>query len=164
LGSSLITGIITALWEKLRHGSLDWYAIGGMFVATFVVFLSVFRKQRGNVGLKTQAAQTAQALEIGIPTLSALLGQNLPITFDPKAYFAQAYYSPITAEVEKNFKIIAQRYEPNDKAGFNARFIGVGLVAYQHDVTVNAGERVIRFSRSWPEPVIQREPRSTGTR
>jgi hypothetical protein len=29
---------------------------------------------------------------------------------------------------------------------------------------VNAGERVIRFGRSRPEPVIQREPRSTGTR
>jgi hypothetical protein len=32
------------------------------------------------------------------------------------------------------------------------------------EIDVNAGERVIRFSRSWPEPVIQREPRSTGTR
>ncbi|HVR25874.1 MAG TPA: transposase [Candidatus Polarisedimenticolia bacterium] len=29
---------------------------------------------------------------------------------------------------------------------------------------VNAGEKVIRFSRSRPEPVIQREPRLTGTR
>jgi site-specific recombinase XerD len=29
---------------------------------------------------------------------------------------------------------------------------------------VSVGERVIRFSRSWPEPVIRREPRSTGTR
>src|SRR5260370_36628179 len=28
---------------------------------------------------------------------------------------------------------------------------------------VNAGEKVIRFSRFRPEPVIQREPRSTGT-
>ena len=33
-----------------------------------------------------------------------------------------------------------------------------------HQFYVNAGERVIRFSRSRPEPVIQREPRSTGTR
>jgi len=30
--------------------------------------------------------------------------------------------------------------------------------------SVNAGEKVIRFSRSRPEPVIQREPRLTGTR
>jgi hypothetical protein len=30
--------------------------------------------------------------------------------------------------------------------------------------TVSAGEKVIRFSRFRPEPVIQREPRSTGTR
>ena len=30
--------------------------------------------------------------------------------------------------------------------------------------SVNAGEKGVRFSRSRPEPVIQREPRSTGTR
>jgi Sigma-70 region 2 len=37
------------------------------------------------------------------------------------------------------------------------------LKAYRA-IAVNAGERVIRFGRSQPEPVIQREPRSTGTR
>jgi hypothetical protein len=31
-------------------------------------------------------------------------------------------------------------------------------------IRVNADEKVIRFSRSRPEPEIQREPRSTGTR
>ena len=31
-------------------------------------------------------------------------------------------------------------------------------------LSVNAGEQGIRFGRSGPEPVIQREPRSTGTR
>ena len=39
-----------------------------------------------------------------------------------------------------------------------------GLVMGITGACVNAGERVIRFGRSRPEPVIQREPRSTGTR
>jgi hypothetical protein len=64
-----------------------------------------------------------------------LLGQNPNITFDAKKFFALAHYSPITAEVEKNIKIIAPQNSPNDKEAFYARFIGVGLVAYQHDVS-----------------------------
>jgi len=39
----------------------------------------------------------------------------------------------------------------------------VGLL-FTAMIYVNADEKVIRFSRSRPEPVIQREPRSTGTR
>ena len=50
-GCSLVTGLATALWEKLRHGSLDWYAIGGMFVLTLAVVLSIFwkREKRGAI-------------------------------------------------------------------------------------------------------------------
>jgi hypothetical protein len=71
----------------------------------------------------------------GIPTLSALLGQNPNVEFNAKQYFALAYYSPITAEIEKNIQIIAQQYSPNDKEAFYARFIGIGTIAYQHDIT-----------------------------
>jgi hypothetical protein len=71
----------------------------------------------------------------GIPTLSALLGQNPNVDFNAKQFFALAHYSPITAEAEKNVKIIAQQYSPNDKEAFYARFIGIGVIAYQHDIT-----------------------------
>ena len=71
----------------------------------------------------------------GIPTLSSLLGQNSNPTFDAKGFFALAHYSPITAEIEKNIKIVAQQNSPNDKEAFYARFIGVGLIAYQHDLS-----------------------------
>ncbi len=130
-----MAGLTTALWEKIRHGSLDWYAIGGMFVVTFIVFMFILRKDRKQSGPQTLPVQGTQALELGIPTLSALLGQEPSISFDPKAFFAQVYYSPITAEFEKNIKLIAQKHAPADKEGFYARFIGVGAVAYQHDVT-----------------------------
>ena len=81
--------------------------------------------------------QLSQPPEItaGIPSLSALLGQKTNIAFDAKQFFALAHYSPITAEAEKNIKIIAQQNSPNDKEAFYARFIGIGLVAYQHDIT-----------------------------
>ena len=82
-----------------------------------------------------QGPQPTAVVPPGIPALSSLLGQNPNITFDAKAFFALAHYSPVTAEIEKNIRTIAQQYSPTDKEGFYARFIGVGLVAYQHDVT-----------------------------
>jgi hypothetical protein len=84
--------------------------------------------------LQVQMSQPPAAIPAGIPTLSALLGQNPDITFNAKQFFALAHYSPITAEIEKNIKIIAQQNSPHDTEAFYARFIGVGLVAYQHDM------------------------------
>jgi len=71
----------------------------------------------------------------GIPTLSALLGQNPSVVFDAKKFFALAYYSPLTAEIEKNIKLIAQQNFPNDKEAFYTRFIGIWFIAYQYDVS-----------------------------
>jgi hypothetical protein len=46
-----------------------------------------------------------------------------------------SYFSPITAEVEHNIRIIARDAEPKNPEAFYARFIGVGLVAAVHDAT-----------------------------
>lgn len=83
----------------------------------------------------THDIRTESGVVPGIPTLSSLLGQSPNITFDAKKFFAQAYYSPITAEFEKNMKIIAQQQFPDDKEGFYARFIGVGLAAVHYEQT-----------------------------
>src|ERR1035437_1138211 len=110
------------------------YGIGFvlMLTATALVTKSYFSTQSGYPAISpAQASGTIP----GIPTLSALLGQNPSVEFNAKQYFALAHYSPITAEIENNVKIIAQQYSPNDKEAFYARFIGVGAVAYQHDVT-----------------------------
>jgi hypothetical protein len=45
VGGSLVLSLATAIWEKLKHGSLDWYAIGGIFVLTLLVAASIFRKK-----------------------------------------------------------------------------------------------------------------------
>jgi hypothetical protein len=78
---------------------------------------------------------SSSSLQPGVPALSFLLGQEPQITFNAKQYFAQAYYSPLTVEFERNFKIIAERDYPNDRENFYAKFIGVGVAAYMHDVT-----------------------------
>jgi len=98
-----------------------------LLIVAGVVWLLGRRKSATQLQLQTSGAT---AVTLGIPTLSGLLGQNANVDFNAKQFFALAHYSPITAEVEKNVKIIAQRYSPNDKEAFYARFIGAGLVAY----------------------------------
>lgn len=61
--------------------------------------------------------------------------QPPPVNFDANGYFRLSYKSEMTAEVEKNIRPIATYNRPNDKEGFLAAFIGVGLVAYLHDIT-----------------------------
>src|ERR1035438_7577945 len=60
LGCSLVTGLATALWEKLRHGSLDWYAIGGMFVITLIVVLSIFWKRENPDAIVGETKRTTK--------------------------------------------------------------------------------------------------------
>ncbi|HEY0307750.1 MAG TPA: hypothetical protein VGB94_06280 [Acidobacteriaceae bacterium] len=76
-----------------------------------------------------------QGIVPGIPTLSSLLGQNPDVTFDAKKFFTMAYYSPITAEFEKNMRTVAQQQFPNDKEGFYARLIGVGIATFHYEQT-----------------------------
>jgi hypothetical protein len=100
-----------------------------LLIVAGVVWLIGRRKHTPQLQLQTSGVIP------GIPTLSALLGQNPNVEFNAKQYFALAYYSPITAEIEKNIKIIAQQYSPNDKEAFYARLVGIGAIAYQHDIT-----------------------------
>lgn len=60
VGCSLVTGLATAVWEKLKRGSLDWAAIGGMFALTLLVVLSIFRK-------KEPAAASVDGILAGLP-------------------------------------------------------------------------------------------------
>lgn len=83
-----------------------------------------------SIGAPTGPSQAAITVP-GIPTLSNLTGQQSNPTFNPKEFFRLAYFSPITAELENNIKIIAHReQQPED---FYARFIGVGLAAFMYE-------------------------------
>lgn len=140
LGCLVIAALIEAWQQAAANASASipklqggWNYVPLLLLATAgIVWLATKRNK-----INRSQIQVPQPSEIsaGIPTLSALLGQKPNITFEAKQFFALSYYSPITAEVEKNIKIIAQQNSPNDKEAFYARFIGIGLVAYQHDAT-----------------------------
>jgi len=112
---------------------MPWYLwLGIVGLSLSVIIPAVIRMTRSR---KKPVPQQASGIVPGIPTLSALLGQGSNITFDTKRFFALAYYSPITAEIEKNIKEVARQASPNDTEAFYSRFLGVGIVAYQHDET-----------------------------
>jgi hypothetical protein len=139
--------ILLGLWWVIGHYGKKMLEsipnITSWMVWTIIVLLSAVafvwvakaEKNKRVVSAIQQTSTQPPAIVPGIPTLSALLGQNPNIDFDARKFFALAHYSPITAEVEKNIKIAAQQNSPNDKEAFYARLIGIGLVAYQHDVT-----------------------------
>lgn len=87
--------------------------------------------------VKQSVAPTQQEQEITpiFPSLSALHGQKPQITFNAREYFRTAYYSPVTAEIEQNMKIVAHEYDPNNHEVFYSRMLGVGAAAYHYDLT-----------------------------
>jgi hypothetical protein len=109
----------------------------GIFVLLVLIgaLLNLISKRKAIKPTVAQLSQASGALIPGIPTLSSLLGQPANITFDPKVFFAHAHYSPLTAEVEHNMKVVAAAHYPTDKEGFYARFIGIGMISYVHDET-----------------------------
>jgi len=134
-----IAFIATAFGAQIS-GWMHWITIGISYgvglalllTATVLIAQSLFSGQSAHLDISTPQAS---GMIPGIPTLSALLGQNPSVDFNVKKFLALAHYSPVTAEVEKTIKIVAQQNFPNDREAFYARFIGVGIVAYQHDQT-----------------------------
>jgi hypothetical protein len=59
---------------------------------------------------------------------------NAYAKFDAARYFRLAYHSPLTEDAEANIRKAAAENQPNDKEGFYAKFIGVGLMAYTYDL------------------------------
>jgi hypothetical protein len=66
---------------------------------------------------------------------SPLLPVQTTMNLSAAEFFRTAYYSDVTVEVEKNIRLAATQDQPNDREGFLAKFIGVGLVTYAHDQT-----------------------------
>lgn len=66
---------------------------------------------------------------------SAIAPPPPPASFDAAQFFRTAYTSALTAEAEKNMRLAAQQNQPQDREGFYAKIVGIGLVAYLHDMT-----------------------------
>lgn len=121
-------------------GWSHWLTIGMAYgMGLLLILLATVLITKSYFSGRSEKSQTATSEQnqgfVGIPTLSSLLGQSPDITFDAKKFFALSYYSPITAEYEKGMRAVAQQQFPNDKEGFYARLLGVGLVVYQYEQT-----------------------------
>jgi hypothetical protein len=129
---ALMLSVLYPLFQKFRHLSWDWWVFAGLFVVTFVLLI-VLEQERPRFQSNTQIAQNTA--DILIPATSTVVPGVPSPTFDAKTFFRTAYYSSVTAEVEKNMRSIAEQNEPNNREGFLMRFIGVGVVSYLHDYT-----------------------------
>jgi hypothetical protein len=118
-----------------------WLVTSILLCLSLAVFLWVAKSAKASPSSQIQSSvpapspQSLQQRSTSFPSLSALHGQAPQITFNAYEWFRHAYYSPLTAEIENNIKIIAHNNQPNDHEGFYARFIGVGLISYTHDMT-----------------------------
>ena len=133
-----MSSFVSATVQFIRNRSIDWWGLVVLGLATGLFLWIAFRKSRttrsdaqGGQSMRLQGTVTA----LGIPSLSGINNLAPQITFNPQEFFRTAYYSAVTVEVENNMKIVAGRVQPNDREGFLAHFIGVGLTAYVHDMT-----------------------------
>lgn len=144
LGCVVIAGVFEALQQAILKLPTSTGAVrlsgGWNFIPFILLVIGGIFWVLGKYGTAEAASivldsgQSPTAIVPGIPSISNLLGQSPLINFDAKEYFKRAYYSPVTAEVENNIKVIAHKENPKNVEDFYARFIGVGLVAFLHEL------------------------------
>lgn len=111
----------------LTHLNSVWVTPLWLFVAAGVTFAMSRIKFSRKTG---QPPSTVQTSAPGI-----LPASPQPVNFDAVTFFRQAYTSALTGEAEKNFRLAAQQNQPNDREGFLLKIMGIGLVAWVHDLT-----------------------------
>ena len=60
----LVVSSGAALWEYLRHRSVDWWGIFGLFLLTFLVFFGLQRKPGKTVPSMSMSQATARRVEM----------------------------------------------------------------------------------------------------
>jgi hypothetical protein len=129
--------LVKALLGHVPNIPSDWASVIAWFAAAWILAVCIIVMQRlrkGHLELRQPVSyQTAPATFF--PSISALVPGIPKPQFDAQTFFKTAYYSPVTAELEKNILIVANEKEPNNPLGFLSRFIGVGGVATMHDQT-----------------------------
>jgi len=128
--------IVRALLLTLTHINRVWITPIWLLSAALVIGLSVLIGNKFFPSRRyLQQINVQNPTDSLIPAASTIIPGVVGPTFDAKTYFKNAYYSPVTAEAEKNIRLIAEKNEPADHEGFYTRFIGVGVVSYLHEYT-----------------------------
>ena len=119
---------VKALLARFTDIPQDWTTVIAYASGAAILLLIIWWQQKHDV--KQSGQSTAQSA-------SGTLVPPTPSTanFDAVTFFRQNYASSLTAEAERNIRIAAAQNQPTDHAGFLARFIGVGLISYLHDIT-----------------------------
>ena len=135
--------LVAAWWAITTYGAKllrmipnmpSWLVTLILLCLSIAVFLWLAKRGTGSIQPASSSTLTRpQQPASTFPTLSSLPGQQPQITFDPAQFFRASYFSPLTAEVEHNIKLIANNAEPTSPELFYSRFIGVGLIAAMHD-------------------------------
>ncbi len=122
-GGGLIAAIVQAV-RSARQLPFEWWFVGVVFLVSALA-LAVITLLAGQKRVSQQSTiQTSPLLPVQ-PTMNLSAAE----------FFRTAYYSNVTAEVEKNIRLAAAQDQPNDREGYLAKFIGVGVVMYSHDQT-----------------------------
>lgn len=128
--------LVRKLLSYIPQISKDWASIIALASAALILFELIKLQERRAIRQAPVQAETAQisssAPTTTFPALSSLIPGLPKPTFDAEAFFKASYFSPLTAEAQKNVQIMANEKQPEDPANFLARFIGVGLVSYLH--------------------------------
>jgi len=133
----ITTGIKKLLFliPNIPNG-LVWSILVALSLITFWLVAKWDPLTKKRPELLSQAGDRTEILNPGMPTLSALTGKTTALdNLTSEKLFGNAYFSPLTAEVEKNIRVLAEKISPNDKEKFYLRFIGVGVASYMHDMT-----------------------------
>lgn len=131
-GQSLIKKLLT----YVPHVSHDWDTVIAWAAAGVIIFVLIKRQEKNAARQLVTSAQTPQRLNTNsFPALSTLVPTTPKPLFNSEEFFKTAYYSPLTAEAEKNMRAEADKEEPTDPAAYLARFVGVGVVAFLHEHT-----------------------------
>jgi hypothetical protein len=109
-----LSGVLTSLFV----------AIGLIVLAAVLNLLAGWKRKPVNQIQQYAALQSVAGMSV-----------QPPVDFDATEFFRLAYHSDWTADIEKRIRIAAHQNQPNDHETFYARFIGVGLVSYSHDIT-----------------------------
>jgi hypothetical protein len=89
IGGSLVLSIVGAIWDKLKHGSVDWLAIAGLFIIACVVIFLLFYSFRGEPLASHKATGDNLTEKIEEAIKKALASQEPAVISDAVSLSAQ---------------------------------------------------------------------------
>jgi hypothetical protein len=131
-GTITVGGAMVALGAYLTH-KISWFPDWVPYLVAFILTMFAFMWSSKRLSRSTQTKQPPTTVQ-NVP--GALVAPPpASVNFDAAAFFRQAYTSALTDEAEKNFRLAAQQHQPNEREGFLLRIMGIGTVAWVHDIT-----------------------------